>query len=87
MKKNANLQEARHTGKNIWINIGNGWKDAAACWSAGLNTTADLAEEELGAVRFASEENKLDAESVRLSGAHGALFQPGEQRSVARLWK
>ena len=47
----------------------------------------DLAEEEFWAVRFASKENKLDAERVRFSGAHGSLIQPGEQRSVARLWK
>jgi hypothetical protein len=49
------------------------------------NCLNDLAEEELGAVRFASKENKLDAESVWRRCARCALLQEGEQSSVARL--
>jgi hypothetical protein len=51
----------------------------------GYNCLNDLAEEEFGAVRFASKENKLDAESVRRRFAHWTLLQEGEQSSVARL--
>ena len=60
-------------------------KDFAVGFNVAVGFDVFLAEEELWAVRFTSKENKLDAERVRLSGAHCALFQEGEQGAVARL--